>query len=64
MEPTTITSVKGVITTSDGQTREFEIVDDGGWMQWGNSQERLGDTVDALNAMAQVLMEDGHLEGM
>ncbi|QXN74361.1 hypothetical protein SEA_CAFASSO_146 [Gordonia phage Cafasso] len=61
MDDVLVTEVKGVITTSDGRTREFSIVADGGWMQWGADREDCGNSVDALDAMATALLEGGHL---
>lgn len=58
---TYVTSIEGTITTSDGATRSFTISADGVWQQWGAVTERLGDTVDVLESIARVLMEDGHL---
>ena len=54
-----ITEVKGTITLADGTISEFLIGTDGNWQQWGAvTTERLGRTVDALDAMARALMED------
>ena len=53
-----IENITGMIHTTDGKTRSFTIGEDGGWQQWGASAEDLGNTVDALEAIARVLMED------
>lgn len=53
-----IQTVEGVITLADGSTSAFIIGRDGGWQQWGATQERAGRTVDALESMAGALMDD------
>lgn len=53
--------IEGTITTTDGVTRSFMISADG-YSQWGAGTEQLGDTVDALTAITEVLREDDHLE--
>lgn len=52
-----IESITGVITTVDGETRQFHILPETGWHQWGNATEKLGDTVDALEAMTEGVMD-------
>lgn len=53
-----ITEITGKITLADGSVSEFTIGTDGGWQQWGATTERLGQTTDALEAMARALNED------
>lgn len=53
-----VREIKGTITTADGKTREFSIGTDGGWEQWGAVPADLGNSVDALEAMARGLLED------
>lgn len=57
-----ILSVEGVIVTADGVRREFSIGPDGGWQQWGATTEDLGNTVYALEAMSNALLEDSMIE--
>lgn len=57
----TVTAVTGTITLADGTHSSFSIVRDGVWQQWGAPQERLGRSVDALDAMVRGLAEDGLL---
>lgn len=54
-----ITLVKGTITTADGEHRQFQIAPDG-YSQWGNTTERMGETVDAVTDMLAAL--DNHFE--
>lgn len=50
--------VKGIIETDDGQVREFMIDGStGDYSQWGNVPERLGETVDVVDAMVEGLVE-------
>lgn len=49
-----VIEVKGLITTEDGQVREFSL-DGEGWFQWGNVTERLGDTVGVVQAMSDAV---------
>ncbi|SKL82816.1 hypothetical protein [Mycobacteroides abscessus] len=50
--------IRGQITTTDGVTRKFQIAPLG-WMQWGTTYEHLGETVDLIEALAQVAA--GHI---
>lgn len=52
-----IIEVTGKITLSDGSVSEFDIYADGGWQQWGATRERLGQTVDAVSAMAEAVID-------
>lgn len=52
-----ITYITGEITTADGEKREFSITAGLGWQQWGNTTDRLGDTVDALEAITEAVAE-------
>lgn len=57
---THVTEVKGVITTSDGVTREFSLTGDGTdvvWNQWGASTEALGNSVGLLAGIAEAARE-------
>lgn len=64
MADSKITEIKGLITTADGQVREFSLTEDGAWQQWGNTLEALGNTSAALQVMANALMEDDRLASL
>lgn len=53
-----VREVKGTIVLTDGTESEFTIGTDGGWQQWGATRERLGRTVDALEAMVSGLLQE------
>lgn len=55
-----VTLIKGRIETDDGQVREFQITDEG-YSQWGNTTERLGDTVDLLLEITTLMRENDYL---
>lgn len=61
MADSKITEIKGLITTADGQVREFSLTEDGAWQQWGNTTEALGTTGPALQAIADKLLEEDHI---
>jgi hypothetical protein len=54
---TKIEYITGTIKTTDGKTRSFSISRDGNYQQWGAMKEDLGTTVDALEAMGEILSE-------
>jgi hypothetical protein len=56
LHPTYIT---GKITLSDGSETEFSITAEVGWQQWGNIPEKLGDTVDLMDALADAACDHG-----
>ena len=56
-----IASINGTIVLTDGTTSNFQISTDGQWQQWGATTERLGQTVDAMDAMVRGLLEDNLL---
>lgn len=47
--------ITGTIKLEDGSTSEFSIGTDTGWQQWGADTERLGRTVDVLEAITAAL---------
>ena len=49
-------TIDGTITLEDGSTSSFSLSADG-WQQWGASTERLGRTVDVLEALELALTE-------
>ena len=51
--------ITGTITLPDGSASNFSIGKDGGWQQWGAHPERLGETVEVLEAMTNGLLEAG-----
>lgn len=51
-------TIRGTIELADGSTSEFECAAEG-WQQWGADTERLGRTVDVLDALEAVLAECG-----
>lgn len=53
-----VREVKGTIVLTDGTESEFSIGTDGGWQQWGANRERLGRTVDAVEAMVSGLLQE------
>lgn len=59
-EPLHVTEIKGLVTLSDGSTSEFSLTKDLGWQQWGAVPERLGQTVDLMEALSQAA--DEHME--
>lgn len=50
--------IEGTITLDDGSTSQFSIGSNS-WSQWGAPTERLGKTVDIIEAMAEGLRERG-----
>ena len=50
--------ITGTITQTDGTVSQFTIGRDGVWQQWGATRERLGETVDALDAMVAGLFDE------
>ena len=50
--------VEGTITLADGTTSEFLIGVDGGWSQWGATRERLGQSVDVVEALKEGLFAE------
>ena len=55
MDNRQITAVSGVITTADGKTREFQILPEYGWSQWGGTASELWPTVEPLEVMSAAL---------
>lgn len=53
-----VTEIKGTIVLADGSTSEFSLIEDYGWQQWGASNERLGQTVEVLEAMVAGLKDN------
>lgn len=53
-----VQSITGTITLADGTVSEFSLGTDGGWQQWGAQRERLGRSVDVLEAIAQALLAE------
>lgn len=53
-----VAAINGTITMTDGTVSEFSITTDGGWQQWGTPRQRLGESVDAMEAMVRGLLED------
>ena len=49
--------ITGTIRMTDGTESAFSIQADAGWQQWGAGSERLAETVDVLDAMAQAAAE-------
>lgn len=54
-----VSEIKGTIILTDGTTSEFSISRDLGWQQWGAMTERLGSTVDVLDALVAGLVDNG-----
>jgi hypothetical protein len=57
-----IETIHGTLKTTDGKIRAFSISRDGTWSQWGEGTEALGDTVEALEAMSEILIERDLIE--
>lgn len=55
--------IKGTITLTDGSESEFQITSDGNWFQWGATTERLGESMDAVEAMTKAVVTDELLAG-
>jgi hypothetical protein len=55
------TRIAGTIELSDGSTTEFAITPVG-WQQWGNIAEKLGPTVDLMEAFTEAASEHGLAE--
>jgi hypothetical protein len=53
-------SITGKILLSDGSETEFSIQPDLGWQQWGNITEKIGATVDLMDALAEASAEFVH----
>lgn len=49
--------ISGKILMSDGSETEFSIEGDLGWQQWGNITEKLGATVDLMDALSEAAGE-------
>jgi len=62
VETHTVVEVTGVVRLADGSTSEFRISRDGAWTQWGAGAERLGQSVDAVDAMSAALVEEDLIE--
>ena len=60
IDPAQITLITGRIETADGYVREFQITD-AGYSQWGNVNEALDTTVDALDEITTTLREGGYI---
>ncbi|SIB67787.1 hypothetical protein [Mycobacteroides abscessus] len=50
--------IKGTIKLTDGSESEFQITSDGNWFQWGATTERLGESVDVVEALAKAAIND------
>jgi hypothetical protein len=50
--------VKGTIRLLDGSESQFHITRDSLWQQWGEHTDRLGRSVDIVEAMSRALAED------
>ncbi|WP_457066888.1 hypothetical protein [Mycobacteroides abscessus] len=50
--------IKGAITLTDGSVSEFQITSDGNWFQWGAMTERLGKSMDVVEALAKAVIND------
>lgn len=54
----TVKEITGTIEMADGSKRSFSIGTDFGWQQWGETQERLGNSVDTIEAMVKGLRDE------
>ena len=54
-----VREIKGTITLADGSVSEFMIGRDGVWQQWGARQERLGESVEVIDALTLGLFDEG-----
>ena len=52
-----VRSIEGTITLEDGSMSYFIFSDYYGWQQWGARTERLGATVDVMEALSSGLAE-------
>lgn len=52
-----ISEVKGTIVLTDGAEVKFSLEGDG-YFQWGAETSKLGETVDVVSAMQNVLIEN------
>ena len=52
-----VRSIEGTITLEDGSMSHFILSDYYGWEQWGARTERLGATVDVMEALSLGLAE-------
>lgn len=55
---TKVSEIQGIITLTDGTTSQFSISRDLGWQQWGAVTDRLGSTVDVLEALVAGLTDN------
>ena len=53
-----LSSIEGIITLEDGSESKFRIGSGFGWSQWGASMERLGLSVDIVDALVDGLQEN------
>jgi hypothetical protein len=53
-----VSEIKGTITLVDGTTSEFIISRDLIWLQWGAVTDRLGATVEVLEALVAGLADN------
>lgn len=60
-EPARFKSIEGTVTLEDGSTSMFMLYPEGDWYQWGAGQERLGESVELMDAMVRGLSDEGLL---
>lgn len=51
--------IKGTIILSNGEEAQFNIYEDCGWQQWGNTREVHSEAVDILETMTRALGDEG-----
>lgn len=56
-----VKEIRGVFVHDDGTEAQWNITAQDGWNQWGNNTERLGSTVDLIEAISEAVYE--HLGG-
>lgn len=50
-------SIEVVYTHEDGSTTHATFAPDVGWQQWGNTPDKLSDTVELTEAIAEAIYE-------
>lgn len=52
-----VKSITGEVITADGAKRKFSLSADYSWQQWGETTEKLGNTVDLIEALQRAASE-------
>lgn len=52
-----VTAITGEVITADGAKRQFSLSADYSWSQWGETVEKLGNTVNLMEALQMAASE-------